>query len=468
MPLPYPSAKERALKLLHQELGSRMVTDQELLEEYRRDDSDFEGSEICAAVLAETGEDIACALRIAKETGVPITPRSGGSGRTGGAVPIQGGIVLSTRGMNSIVEINRLEGTAIVQPGVILEDFQREVEREGWFYPPDPNSAAMCCLAGNLGENAAGPRAFKYGSTRDYVLGMDCYLPGGDSFFSGRRTMKGVTGYDTTALLVGSEGTLAAFGNIVLRLIPKPERVMTLLALFPEMKQASNAVQRIVGGKLVPRLIEFLDGKTLEIMRKEGSSLDKAANALLIIEVDGVDVECERQAELVGTHCDQAGASTVLVAQSATEREKLWTTRKNMSRAVRGRANYKLSEDVVVPRTHLGTLLEYVERVEEIHQVDALAYGHAGDGNLHVNFLWNDASEKIRVDAAILGLFKKTIELGGSLSGEHGIGLSKAEFLPLEQSPAQIALSRRLKAAFDPMGVMNPGKIFPSKGHGNC
>jgi glycolate oxidase len=243
---------------------------------------------------------------------------------------------------------------------------------------------------------------------------------------------------------------------------------MTLLALFSTMKDASNAVTRITSAKLVPRLIEFLDGKTLEIMRQEGSSLDERAHSLLIIEVDGTERECERQAELVGAHCDEAGAISVLVAESASERDKLWSTRKSMSHAVRRRARHKLSEDVVVPRKHLGTLLSYVDRVEEEHRVDALAYGHAGDGNLHVNFLWNDESEKTRVDAAILGLFKKTIELGGTLSGEHGIGLSKAEFLPLEQPPAQISLGRRLKEAFDPTGVMNPGKIFPTRGHGNC
>jgi glycolate oxidase len=459
---------DRALALLHRELGSRMITNRELMEEYRRDDSDFEGGEICAVVLAESGKDIATTLKIAKESGVAITPRAGGSGRTGGAVPIFGGIVLSTRGMNSIVAVDREEGFVVVQPGVILEDLHLEVEREGWFYPPDPNSASQCCLAGNVAENAAGPRAFKYGATRDYVLGMNCYLPGGESFYSGRRTKKGVTGYDTTALLVGSEGTLAAFGDIVLRLVPKPDQVMTLLALFSSMKEASDAVTRITSAKLVPRLIEFLDGKTLEIMRQEGSALDERASALLIIEVDGTESECERQAELVGAHCDEAGARSVLVAQSASERNKLWSTRKQMSQAVRRRARYKLSEDVVVPRRHLGALLEYVDRVEGQHRVDALSYGHAGDGNLHVNFLWNDESEKIRVDAAILGLFKKTIELGGTLSGEHGIGLSKAEFLPLEQPPAQIALSRRLKEAFDPTGVMNPGKIFPARGHGNC
>lgn len=463
-----PANQDRALALLHRALGSRMLTGHEEMEEYRRDDSDFEGAAICAVVRAESGEDIQATLRIAKETGVPVTPRAGGSGRTGGAVPILGGIVLSTREMNSLVDFDRREGTAVVGPGMILDDLHHAVESEGWFYPPDPNSAALCCLAGNVAENAAGPRAFKYGATRDYVLGVETYLAGGVHFFSGRRTRKGVTGYDTTSLLVGSEGTLAALGDVTLKLIPRPDAVMTILALFEKMSQASTAIEDIIAGRLMPRCLEFLDEKTLNIMRDGGSSFDPRAGALLLIEVDGSEQECERQAELVGARCDEAGALSVLVAQSSTERQKLWTTRKSMSHAVRARARHKLSEDVVVPRRKLGALLEHVQRIEETHQIDALCYGHAGDGNLHVNFLWNDPDEKPRVDAAIQGLFEETIRLGGTLSGEHGIGLSKSKFLPLEQGVEQIALSLRLKAAFDPSGTMNPGKIFPTRGHGNC
>lgn len=461
------AAIDRALALLYQKLGSKMLTGEEEMRAYETDDTGITGSPLSAVIRAESIDDIEVAISVAHETGVPITPRSGGSGRTGGAVPIFGGIVLCTRGLSKIVDIDRNEGVAVVQPGVILQDLHEAVQAEGWFYPPDPNSASMCCLAGNVAENAAGPRAFKYGATRDYVLGMEVVGPTG-RFFSGRRTKKGVTGYDTTGLLVGSEGTLAAFGDLTLRLIPKPESLMTILGLFSNMKDASDAVSRVIAGRLVPRCIEFLDEKTLAVIRDAGNPLDKNARALLLIEVDGSETECEHQAELVGAHLDDARATSVLVAQSTSQRESLWSARRSMSSSVRKRARFKLSEDVVVPRKHLSRLLDYVDTVEERFHVDALAYGHAGDGNLHVNFLWNDDAEKSRVDRAIEELFQHTIALGGTLSGEHGIGLSKAQFLHLEQTHEQIELQKRLKAAFDPRGVMNPGKIFPTRGHGNC
>jgi glycolate oxidase len=463
---PSPQAIEKALILLSRALGSRLLTGAEAMQPYETDDTGIIGSP-AAVVLAENTADIETAVRVAHETGVPITPRAGGSGRTGGAVPIFGGIVLSTRGMDSILEIDRQQGLAVVQPGVILQDLHDAVEAEGWFFPPDPNSAAMCCLGGNVAENAAGPRSFKYGVTRDYVLGLEAIAPTG-RFFSGRRTKKGVTGYDTTALLVGSEGTLAALSDITLRLIPKPEQITTLLVLFANMKDAAHAVDSIIQARLVPRCIEFLDHKTLMVMREAGNPIDSNAGALLLIEVDGTESECEHTAEQIGNLCDAAGATSVLAAQSASQRDSLWSARKSMSHAVRKRARFKLSEDVVVPRGKLGLLLDFVDQIEDVHQIDALSYGHAGDGNLHVNFLWNDDEEKARVDLATGALFKKTIELGGTLSGEHGIGLTKATFLPMEQSPVQIALQVRLKAAFDPRGVMNPGKIFPPGGHGSC
>ena len=343
--------------------------------------------------------------------------------------------------------------------GVVLADLQSAVEAMGWFYPPDPNSAQMCCLGGTAAENAAGPRAFKYGATREYVLGMEAYLVTGEKFFSGRRTKKGVTGYDTTALLVGSEGTLATFGPLTLRLVPRPESVMTLLGLFPSFGAATAAVGAIVAARLVPRCIEFMDEKTLEVMRIQGNALAKEARALLLIEVDGDEDSCLLQAERVGELCDAAGAASVVVAQTAGQREVLWAARRNMSLSVRARARYKISEDVVVPRSRLSELVEEVDALGERHRIDALCYGHAGDGNLHVNFLWNDADEKLRVDVAILELFRKTVALGGTLSGEHGIGIHKAPYLRLEQSEHQIQVQERIKAAFDPRGLMNPGKI---------
>lgn len=466
---PSPEAVTRARLRLEQRLGpSKVLVGDDACASYATDESLVDGLVPDAVVLAECAEDILAALAVASETGVPITPRAGGSGRTGGSVPVAGGIVLSTLGMSSIRDIDRKEGVAVVGPGLILSELHRAVEAEGWFYPPDPNSAALCALGGNVAENAGGPRAFKYGVTRDFVLGLDAFLMGGQRIFAGRRTKKGVTGYDVAGLLVGSEGTLAVFGDITLRLIPAPEQVMTLLALFESVEDAASAVEHMTAERVVPRCLEFLDGTTLEVMREAGNSIDPRAGALLLIEVDGTERACELQAERVSASCEYARALDLLVAQNESQRARLWASRREMSYAVRRKARHKVSEDVVVPRRHLASLLGAVSELAEKHEVTALSYGHAGDGNLHVNFLWNDAEEEPRVERAVEDLFRATVALGGTLSGEHGIGLVKAPYLHLEQSAELIALQKQLKAVFDPRGLLNPGKIFASGGHSSC
>jgi len=467
---PSQAACEQAAVELARALGSRVILGDEVPDEYLSDDSNIRGVPPLGVVLAANDRDIELTLAIASKTGVPIVPRSGGSGRTGGAVPATRGIVLSTFGLKQPIDLDLREGLLTVGPGVLLSEIHELVEAEGWFYPPDPNSAAICCIAGNVAENAAGPRAFKYGSTRDYVLGLDTFLIGGQKLFAGRKTRKGVTGYDIVSLLVGSEGTLAVFGNATLKLIPKPESIMTLSCSFPD-SGAATAIERLVEARTWPRCIEFFDEKTLGILRENNNPVASGARSLLLIELDGSQAECEAQAERVGNYCVEAGALEVLVATSSAQRAKLWETRKQMSRAVRKRAQHKLSEDVVVPRRCLSELVHFVEELGQKHTIDTLSYGHAGDGNLHVNFLWNTSDEEPRVARAIAELFEKTVALGGTLSGEHGIGLLKAPYLPLEQSAELIALGRRVKDAFDPKGLLNPGKIFPSaarRGHGPC
>jgi len=284
----------------------------------------------------------------------------------------------------------------------------------------------------------------------------------------GRRTRKGVTGYDVTSLLVGSEGTLGVFTEATLRLLPKPEQVATLLALFADVRAAGAAVSAMVAAGLVPRCIELLDSATLAAVRARGVGIDERAGAMLFIEVDGDVAGCDRDLARVGDACASANALDVLVAQNASQREKLWAARREMSPAVRALARYKLSEDVVVPRRHIPELLDRVARTSERTQVRTLAYGHAGDGNLHVNFLWDDPSDRPRVEQAIAQLFRDVVELQGTLSGEHGIGILKAPYLPLEQSDELIELQKQLKAVFDPKGLLNPGKIFPQPGHRAC
>ena len=284
----------------------------------------------------------------------------------------------------------------------------------------------------------------------------------------GRRTRKGVTGYDLTALMVGSEGTLGVFGDITLRLLPKPPSVMTLLALFADVGQAGRAVQEITGAGIIPRCMELLDAGTLQALRDAGNPVDRRAGAMLLIEVDGDERSCEAQAERIAGACEQVKALDLLVAQDASQRDRLWSARREMSQAVRRLAQHKLSEDIVVPRQRIAELLERVAISTDRLGVRSLTYGHGGDGNLHVNFLWDDAGDRPAVDAAIEQLFRDTLELGGTLSGEHGIGALKAPYLPLEQPQGLIQLQRDLKRVFDPAGLLNPGKIFPCGEHAFC
>jgi glycolate oxidase len=321
-------------------------------------------------------------------------------------------------------------------------------------------------IGGNLAENAGGPRVFKYGATRDWVLGLEACLMGGRVVRTGKRTVKGVTGYDVTSLLVGSEGTLAVFTEATLRLVPKPSAIATALALFSDVRGAALAVSAIVAAGVVPRCLEMLDSATLDAVRAAGVSIDLRAGAMLLIEVDGDSAESALMR--VGEVASGApGCIDVVVAQDAAQRDRLWAARRMLSHATRKLARHKLSEDIVVPRTRIADLLARCDEIGAETGIRNLSYGHAGDGNLHVNFLWNDDAERPGVDRSIELLMRATIEMGGTLSGEHGIGVAKAAFLPLEQSDTLIALQRDVKRVFDPKGLLNPGKIFPA-GHKAC
>jgi glycolate oxidase len=469
-PLPAPAAVERAKIELDRRLGLSKVSDaEETRLAYARDESEAIGRSPDVVVFAQSREDIQATLEIAERCGVPVTPRAGGTGRTGGAVPVAGGILLSTAALARIKEIRKADLIAIVEPGVITGDMHAAAENEGLFYPPDPNSWKSCMIGGNVAENAGGPRAFKYGVTREYVLGLETCLMGGRIVRSGRLTVKGVTGYDVTALLVGSEGTLGVFSEVTLRLIPKPQEIATVLALFDDVHHAGAAVGAIIANGLVPRCLELLDRATLDAVRAEKVSIDPRAGAMLLIEIDGeahgVEASLERLGELLSS---AAGLVDLVVAQDASQRARLWEARRALSPATRKLAKYKLSEDVVVPRSQISELLRRVDAIGEKTGVRHLTYGHAGDGNFHVNFLWNDVSERPQVDDAIHSLMVATIDLGGTLSGEHGIGVSKAAYLPLEQSTELISLQRDIKRVFDPKELLNPGKIFPTTGHRAC
>lgn len=470
-PYPRPSAVavDKVKILLDRALGpSKVLSTPDACASYAIDESDADPVVPDAVVLASSPDDIRKALAAASEAEVPIVPRAGGSGKSGGAVPVCGGVVLATLGMNAIKEINRNELVAVVEPGVITGDLHAAVEREGLFYPPDPNSLKMCALGGNIAENAAGPRAFKYGVTREYVLGLEVILMDGTRMHTGRRTVKGVTGYDMTALLVGSEGTLALTTEATLRLVPKPPSIMTLLVLFSSVHDCGKAVAAIVAAGLVPRCLELLDKATMNAIRARGVSIDDRACAMLIIEVDGEPLTCEAAAERIGDVCASSGALDVLVAQDESQRDRLWEARRMLSPATRAMAKYKIAEDVVVPRPMIPALLEEVDAISEATSIKMLTYGHAGDGNLHVNFLWNDPESAPRVEEGLGRLFRSVISMRGTLTGEHGVGTSKSEFLELEQAPELIEMQMRIKKLFDPKGLLNPFKIFPRARHGAC
>ena len=467
--LPARDAVERAVLELERRLGpSKVDTTEGGRLAHGRDESEAIGRVPNAVVLAHGREDVALALEIAEKHGVPVTPRAGGTGRTGGAVPVAGGIVLATHGMGSLVDVDRRDLLAVVQPGVVTAELHAAVEREGLFYPPDPNSLKTCMIGGNVAENAGGPRAFKYGVTREYVLGLEACLMGGRVLRTGKRTVKGVTGYDVTALLVGSEGPRGGLTEITLKLGPKPPEVATVLARDAAVGAAAAAVARVVAQGIVPRCLELMDATTLGAIRAQGVAVDPRAQALLLVEIDGAAGALEPELERLGEALSAGGdAVDVVAAQDAAQRARLWEARRLLPPATRKLAKYKLSEDVVVPRSRLVDLLAEVDRIGEATGVRTLTYGHAGDGNMHVNFLWDTDDERPAVDRAILALMRATVAMGGTLSGEHGIGVLKAAYLPLEQSPELIAVQQDLKRVFDPSGLLNPGKIFPT-GHASC
>ncbi len=467
------STIDPALIALERALGSgRVITDPDVLASYAVDESEVPPHPPEAAVRVKEAREVADVMRICSEHAVPVTPRAGGTGRTGGAVPLAGGVVLAFEQMTRIKGIEEEDLIAVVEPGVVLGELHRAVEALGLFYPPDPNSLASCTLGGNVAENAGGPRALRYGCTRDYVLGLRVVTADGTELSVGKRTVKGVTGYDLTSLLVGSEGTLAITTEITLKLLPKPESVVTMMVLLPDLVSAGRAVTGVLRRGILPRCMELLDEATLAIVRPETSlPISEAARALLLIELDGEAGALETQLERAGNAVMEAGASDVLVARHGGERDKLWAARRELSRALRKRARYKLAEDVVVPRSRIAALIETCQGISQRSKIAMPSYGHAGDGNIHVNFLWNDPSEEPVVHAAIEEMFKAVIALGGTLTGEHGIGVLKAPFLPLEQAPELIALQERVKTLFDPKNILNPGKIFPShvaKFHGAC
>jgi glycolate oxidase len=365
---------------------------------------------------------------------------------------------------NRILSIDQDNLIVKVEPGVITAHLQEEVEKLGLFYPPDPASIHISSIGGNVAECAGGLRAVKYGVTRDYVLGLEVVLPTGEIIKTGVETSKGVVGYDLTRLIVGSEGTLAVITSVTLRLIPKPATKKTMMAFFHDISSAAETVSHMIRNKIVPTTLEFMDRLSIDCVRNEmGLSIPDETGALLLIEVDGDEDLTDRDAKRVQDICVRSGAILFQAASGKEEAERLWEARRGISPALLTLRPGKVSQDIVVPRSRMPHLISFLEQLGEKYELPIPAFGHAGDGNIHVNIMLDKGipKEVENANAAVKDLFGKVIELGGTISGEHGIGLTKAPYMEMEISTPALELMWRLKNAFDPKGILNPGKIFP-------
>jgi glycolate oxidase len=438
-------------------------TDPESLQRYGVDALQI-GHPADLVLLPANTSEIAAIARICNQHCVPLVVRGAGTGYTGGAVPVQGGVVLSMERLNRILDIDDENLLAVVQPNVVTRDLQDAVEARGLFYPPDPASLKQASLGGNVAECAGGPRAVKYGTTKRYVLALEAVLPTGEIIRTGSKAVKNVVGYDLTQLLVGSEGTLAIITEITLRLVPKPAVQATMQATFAGVADAVRAVSGLLAARVVPATIEFIDRQSLAAVeaRIGRPVAPPDTGAMLIIEVDGVPAGVADESDRVMAACAHAGALSVTRAESAEDRDRIWEARRELSFALRALAPRKINHDLVVPRGRVPQLIDLVSRVRDKYQLLIPCFGHAGDGNIHVNLMVDpdNPQEMQRAAAAELELFKGVVALEGSISGEHGIGFAKAPFLGIELSAETIALMQRIKLAFDPNQVLNPGKLW--------
>jgi glycolate oxidase len=403
------------------------------------------------------------AVRLCNENGLPLTVRGAGTNLSGGTIPRTGGVVVLTNGLSAILEINTQDMYAVVQPGVITARFAAAVEKQGLFYPPDPGSQAVSTLGGNVAENAGGLRGLKYGVTRDYVMGITFYDVNGERIKTGSRTVKCATGYNLTGLMVGSEGTLGVFDEIILKLIPPPAHRNAMFAVFDELDRASETVAAIIAAHVVPATLEFMDNFTIRAVESfSHAGLPVDAAALLLIEVDGHPAQVEEDAQKVEAICRKQGAVSIRVARDAAERDAVWAARRSALSALAKLKPTLVLEDATVPRSRIPEMIRALQEISRTYDLTIGTFGHAGDGNLHPTILTDrrNAQEWKRVEHAIAAIFDKALALGGTLSGEHGTGLAKAGFLSKETGPGALLYSRRIKAALDPKNILNPGNII--------
>ena len=418
------------------------------------------------AVLFPTSHaEVAALARIAFEHRIALTPRGAGSGNVGGALPAPSSVVVSFECMRRVLEFDPSNRLIVVEPGVVTEEIDRIARSAGLFYPPDPGSNAYCRIGGNLAMNAAGPRAVKYGVTRDYVLGLRAVTGSGQEIRTGCRTTKGVTGYDLTRLLVGSEGTLALITEATLKLLPAPEAVATLRLCFADNSTALDAVSRVMHQGVMPCALEFMDHRAIDAIRPTGAAddLPPGTRALLMVEADGAAADLPRQIAALEQALAGDGLLEMKSGFTRDDITRLWTARKSLSHAVKQIAPLKINEDVVVPVSALAGFVDFIDHTANTHRLAVVSFGHAGNGNLHVNLMVHpdDADEMERAHLALDAIMLRVLALGGTLSGEHGIGTEKRRFVDREINPATLGLMRAIKQQFDPHGLLNPGKLFP-------
>jgi D-lactate dehydrogenase len=414
-----------------------------------------------AVVFPCSHEEVVALVAFCRRHGVPLVARGRGTNTTGACVPVAGGLVASFERMNRILQVDPGNRVAVVEPGVLNADLQAALAPSAMFWAPDPTSAPYCTIGGNIACNAGGPRAVKYGATRDNVLALRAVGGTGAAFRCGTATTKGSTGYDLTRLLVGSEGTLAVVTEATLKLTPRPSAIRTLRATFVDVESAAGAVARIMAQPVTPCALEFLDDEALRLARAHGGDAVPAAGALLVVEVDGEPGALDGAVDAVMRAARGPGLLDIVAARDAGEVATLWAARKALSPALRTLSPNKINEDVVVPVGQVPELVAATRAIAARHAVPIVCFGHAGNGNLHVNLLPRDAAESTRAEAALGEVFDAVIRLGGTLSGEHGIGLAKRDFTPRALDPYALALMRAIKHAFDPDGILNPGKLLP-------
>ncbi len=419
-----------------------------------------------AVVHPANAEETSTVLHLANQHRFPVFPRGAGSGFTGGALPKAGGVVLVTTRMNRILRVDTENLVAEVEPGVVTEDFQKAVEKLGLFYPPDPASLKFSTLGGNVAENAGGPRCVKYGVTRDFVMGLEVVLPTGEIIRTGTETYKAVVGYDLTRLLCGSEGTLGVITKIIFKLLPLPAAKKTMLTIFDSIDGAARAVSTIIGARIIPTTLEFMDYATLQCVEKRFSlGIPPEGRAVLLIEVDGDKELIEKQADQIHELIKPLGLVQFRAAQDNAESDALWKVRRLVSPSLRDVNPHKYNEDIVVPRSKVPDVIRKIEQIQHKYDIPIVNFGHAGDGNIHVNVMINKEipGQEEKAEGALKEIFQAALDLNGTMSGEHGVGLAKQPFIEMELNPVQIRTMEAIKLALDPNNILNPGKIFPWK-----